>query len=232
MKKVSLALFLGAVLAVANASATSITYSDAASWTAASTGLTTIDFGTLSPPPGSFIDYPSPPGLTIGGVTFTGTSADLGVVSDTFCCSTYARGFDTLDSGPASGIVASLPSDITAVGFYLYTVTLGDVTGSLPGTVTIEVNGLTDVVTTPTAPNLAFFGVTSTSPITTLTITPTQMGEGTAVDVINFAYGQTAPTTGVPEPGSLSLLLLGALSLGLLIRITRIRQQDRRTCEA
>ena len=46
-----------------------ITYSDRTSWLGASTGVSTLDFEGIAPD-GFYVLYPSPPGLTLGGVDF------------------------------------------------------------------------------------------------------------------------------------------------------------------
>jgi hypothetical protein len=185
-------------------------------WDSATTGATTFGFNSLNPPAGSFLAFPS---LTVSGVTFTGNAgAPVLVMSDTFCCSTYSRGADTLNSGVAGIITATLPANTTAVGFNLFGVTNGDDAGSLAEKVDIGVDGHTYVVDTATAPNLVFFGITSTAPISDLTITAEQRAPGTAVDLTRFSRGEIAATT--PEPGYYWCIL----GIGLLMLASRLRK--------
>jgi hypothetical protein len=216
---------LAALLIGSATFATADVYNNSAQWEAATSGISTINFGVLSPPHGGFLTYPSPPGLTVSGVNFTTNAPAVYVVDDAFCCATYARGSDTLDSGEDGTIVATLPANTTAVGFDLFTVTLGDLGGSLPGTVDVGVNGKTYVVDTATAPGLVFFGLTSPDAISSLTITAEQVGSGinTAVDISNFSYGGTATVT--PEPGSYAALILGFGGVILAVRSRRAKQR-------
>src|SRR5687767_15937470 len=69
-----------ALLGARPADAAVIVYSDLASFNSATTSQSTITFEGLAPV-NSFTYYPSPPGLTTGGVTFT-SSADVLFVID------------------------------------------------------------------------------------------------------------------------------------------------------
>lgn len=188
------------------------TYNNEAAFDFATTGLTTIDFGTAAPPPsGGYTLYPT--GLTLSGVTFTGET--LGVVSDSYCCSTYYRGFDSLDAAN-SGINVALPSDTTAVGFLLYTVEYGNTVGSNVDNVDITLGGQTFTVTTEPSPNSVFVGFVSSSPISSVSIVPETISTATYPDIMNFSFGSAA--TNVPEGGSiwLYLLLTGPASMGAI----------------
>src|SRR5262245_56819629 len=77
-----LALIALVVAVPVRAGASVITYSDLASFNAAS-NTTTIDFEGLAPAD-SFTFYSSPPGLTVNGVTFTSVNDDLFVVDPGF----------------------------------------------------------------------------------------------------------------------------------------------------
>jgi hypothetical protein len=219
--------FIGAVVfSPTKASADAVTtYNNRATWNAAASGVQTIDFGSLNPPNGGFNTYPSPAGLTVDGVNFTGSPSSVTVVSDTFCCATYGRGFDTLDTGVASTITATLPSGVNAVGFDLFGVQNGDAAGALTETVDITVDGTTYKVTTPTlssSPNLAFFGVVDPSdPISTFTITPEQNPAGVAADIVNFSFGSTTSAPPVPEPSSFLLAGSGLFLLSIVTVASR-----------
>lgn len=196
-------------------------FSSSVPWEAAVTGVTTIDFGVLAPPLDGQTLLPTPPGVTLSGVLFSSTGSSLAAVNDTFCCSTYARGADTLDSGVNNTIVVTLPANTTAIGFDLFTVNIGDVSGVDSGKADIDVNGTKYVVNTDPAPGLVFFGLTSPNPITSLTITPEQAPIGTAVDLTNFSYGRNAVVT--PEPG----YYWPAFGIAVLLVAARLRASRR-----
>ena len=85
-------------------------YNNSAQWIAATSGVTAINFGALSPPIGSYITYATPPGLTTSGVNFSSTGSDIYDVSENYCCSTYARDVykrQTLRSSACVGADAS-----------------------------------------------------------------------------------------------------------------------------
>jgi hypothetical protein len=201
--------------AIAATSKADTIYNNSAQWIAATSGVTAINFGALSPPIGSYITYATPPGLTTSGVNFSSTGSDIYDVSENYCCSTYARGGDSLSSAPGNNLVVTLPANTTAIGFDIFTVTLGDLEGSLAGNADIDVNGTEYVVGTDPAPGLVFFGLTSSNPISSLTISAEQVGSGTQVDLTDFSYGSTGTTatSATPEPSSFLLLGTGALAL-------------------
>src|SRR5258708_34090536 len=104
-------------------------YTSRAAWTAAVAAPTTIDFGKAAPvAAGTYRSYQTPPGLTLSGVNFSSTAAGgiVSVTSQTFCCTTYRRGFDQLVSNyDGTGIAVTLPSGIAAFGFDLFSVVSG-----------------------------------------------------------------------------------------------------------
>jgi hypothetical protein len=197
--------------------ATADVFTNSALWEAAATGITTINFGVLSPPAGGDVPIATPSGVTLSGVNFSSTGSAIFATSDTFCCSTYTRGGDTLNSGVANNIVVTLPTNTTAIGFDFFTVTNGDYVGAFPENVDIDVNGTKYVVGAAAAPGLVFFGLTSASPITSLTITPEQAPTGTAADLTDFSYGGSTVVT--PEPG----YYWPAFGLGAFLLASRLR---------
>ena len=117
MKRNTALMALWAVMA-GGAGAQVTVYSSRAAWLAAAAGnVKTIDFTTAAPPPpASLRDYP-PPGLTLSGVIFTNVrpAAPVQVISQFYCCPTYARGFDSLASD--AGFQITLPPGTSAFGF-------------------------------------------------------------------------------------------------------------------
>jgi hypothetical protein len=189
-KTALLIVALGALTLLAtNAVADTVTtYNSQSAWAAATTGITTIDFATLNPPAGSLILYPSPPGLTVDGVNFSDPlGGPVSVIDTGFCCATYNRGFDTVDTGAGQSMTVTLPSGTTSVGFYVYAVAIGDVNGLNTENVDFGVAGNTYTITTPTlasTPNSAFFGFVDSSPVSSFTVTPESSTVG--VDLMLF----------------------------------------------
>jgi uncharacterized protein (TIGR03437 family) len=187
MKRTWTLLFLSS-LVIGTSSAQVTTYNTRSSWLAATSHVTTIDFTTAAPPPsGLYTEYPAGFPLALSGVNFSSTSAgaELIVISQTYCCPTYARGYDQLSSG--AGIQVTLPAGTTAFGFDLFTVVPGNVNGTNQDLVDVVV-GQKYVVTTAVAPNTVFIGFVSASPIASLTIIPEQVHGPTQVDVMNFSF--------------------------------------------
>ena len=212
-KRFALSVLL--LAAIAATSKADTIYNNSAQWIAATSGVTAINFGALSPPIGSYITYATPPGLTTSGVNFSSTGSDIYDVSQNYCCSTYARGADSLSSAPGNNLVVTLPANTTSIGFDIFTVTLGDLDGTLAGNADIVVNGTPYVVGTDPAPGLVVFGLTSSNPISSLTISAEQVGSGTQVDLTDFSYGSTGSTStsATPEPSSFLLLGTGVVAL-------------------
>jgi hypothetical protein len=108
----------------------------------------------------------------------------------------------------ANNLVITLPGSYTAVGL-----DVGSFENA-PFTFTLSSG---EMFTTPTQFSLSFIGVTSTTPLTSLTIDTTDI----VINVDNFTFGQALAAA--PEPASLTLLGLG--SLGLLGYGWRRRKQ-------
>jgi hypothetical protein len=200
-------VYLFAVCAVVlpATSAVLTTYTDNATFTAALSSQTLIDFDTLSTGEDS-----TAAGLTIGGINFVGmnnggyylATQNNGWNSGTFVYLPYFF-------GPLSYTAVTVPSGTTAVGFDL---------GSQSGTdsFTVTILGATAVVNTATFPAHTFFGVTSDTAFTTFQI---QSNIAKTVLMDNFIFG-TATTGTVTDPPpsdtpeAATLIMIGS---GLLI---------------
>ncbi|MDQ6701061.1 MAG: PEP-CTERM sorting domain-containing protein [Acidobacteriota bacterium] len=217
------------VLITGSASGGIVTFNDRAAFTAATSGLTTIDFGTAAPPPVGFVTtYPS--GLTLSGATFSNTVAGFSTstVSRSYCCPTYARGFDQLattnptnstGASVSGGINVALPSGATAFGLDLFTVVVGNTFGTNQDKVDVTLGGQTFVVATPAAPATIFAGFVSTTPLSSVTIVPELTGAvQPQLDIGNVSFNRGSPAS-VPEPGTIGLTA-GAL-LALAFRALR-----------
>lgn len=173
-----------------------VTYDTVAAFDAATTGLTSYAI-PASQPVGSLFQ-PVSPSITIGPVTFA--SSDLNLFND----GGYGVGQTYLGSGFA--VETLTLSGATAIGFDLGTF-------EIASSFTASVNGGPPITVTTTAPNPAhrFFGITDTSPITSIVFSiPTPGGE---LDILDFQVGSVVTTT-TPEPAS--LFVLGAGILGLI----------------
>jgi hypothetical protein len=201
------ALWIGvsaACLAFGVATADTV-YTTRSAFTAAAGALTTITFDGIAPA-GGFVSYGGGP-LTLSGVTFT-SNATMFVIDSGYYGSAYPNGgYLNADYAGTDVITAVLPGS-TAVGF--------DVGGLFGGqTFTIDTSdGGSFTYTTPNSitgtASLGFFGVTSATPITSVSIAYTDGSYG-AID--NFSYGGA-----VPEPTSWVLMVLGFGGVGAIGR--------------
>jgi hypothetical protein len=185
-----------------------ILYTNQAAFNASTTNPVSFDFTGLAAP-GSFVFYPSPPGLTLHGVNFQSTGNGLFAIDRNYSFPLFAWNAPAvLDADvqiPSNQLVATLPPNTTAVAgtisdFFTtnFTITLasgGPQTFSLPNV--------------PGQPTLTFVGFTSDLPITSIAF---QNNFGAPV-LGNFEVATFAPVTAVPEPSTLALFGLGALGL-------------------
>ena len=177
-------------------------YSDRGSFTAASSGLTTLDFGVANTSGGTLTGYATASGLTLSGVNFVGTENSgqytLAVITPAFFA-VYA-GFSGNPTGLIAGdngaynspiVTVTLPPGTMAVGTDLYTFRLGNgyANTAEPVDVTLYSGGVslgTFRVITFEKPTLAFAGFVSTVPITALQV----QGENDSIaDLSTFAFG-------------------------------------------
>jgi hypothetical protein len=203
MKKFLIVLGAGC-LAVSGAVAADTVYSSRSAFDAAAGALTTITFDGIAGP-GSFVDYGGGP-LTLSGVTFT-SNATLFVLDPGYYGSSYPYGgFLNADYAGLDTITAALPAT-TALGFDIgglfgaQTFTIGTSDGG-----SFVVNAPDSIIGTSA---LDFFGVTTSTPITSITVSYTDGAYG-ALD--NFSFGA------VPEPATWGLMILGFGGIGGVLR--------------
>lgn len=210
------------------------TFSDRASWEAATAaGFTTVDFENLNLPLGYF-NYSTVAGLTTDGVTFVGVQDSPGVpyylwastpgVGDPAFANSGTLLVGPEHRGGAGYLSVTLPSAVTSFGLDLMSV---DPTAQSFRFVLDNVD-IGIVITTVAQPNRQFFGVTTDTPITTVRILfdgSPATSSVTAGRFDNFVYGAAGsgggggPEGEAPEAGT--LLCLGS---GLLI-LRWIRQR-------
>jgi hypothetical protein len=204
-KKVCLLLPVLALFVVSQASATLVTYTDQATFAAASTNLATVDYENLADE-GSWITPALP--YTNGGVTLSSNASDPNnqvafVLNKAWG---FTSGVTCVFDGTHAIPTLSVPTGTKALGVDLV---YGDVeTSGYSGFFT-----LSDGSTQPFALTLpasvgknvnAFIGLTSSStPITSVTINPESVG-GTWIGAVSY---QT------PEPGTVVLLATGLIGL-------------------
>src|SRR5581483_3779182 len=218
-----LPILLSAVLlALAPAYSTTITtYSSFSNWAAAtSPGFQTVTFEGLAPS-GGVTNYTSPTGVTADGVEFIGYStagqSDLQVI-DTSAFPWYNWGSgdaiiqstaQSTSSSPLPYVSIVLPSNVTALGINLFT------TNNQGMTYSITVAGNQYNVPTSTQPTLAFWGVTSDTPIASLTLAleGTTWNNPSEMLADNFSFGASDLSV-APEAGT--YLLIGSGLIGFI----------------
>lgn len=226
LRRVSLFLSLLAFSVTSNAAV--VTYTDRASFLAATSSATVIDFGGIADPSDQFLQD----SIILSGVQFDANVADgntLYVLDDTFCCPAYSdRGDNVASLSSAvsnqqtnnSFIDITLPDGTTAVGMDLFTVTIGDGLGTSGGTtVNIDIaGGISSINTAPAVPGgtgdegRVFIGFTSDVPLAFLSVSPTFAR--TAVNIVDFTFGTAGTPNPVPVPAA--IWLFGTALLGLV----------------
>ena len=119
-------------------------------------------------------------------------------------------------------ITATLPSNVTAVGFDFMALYGGHAGAPVNFTFTTS-SGQSFTGTSSTRPNESFFGITSDSAITSVLIEPTLRNDYTLID--NFTFGQTAATAPVPEPETYAMMGMGLLMLIGMARRKKLHDQ-------
>ena len=189
------------------AHANTVAYSSASGFASATTAATAYAI----PAPGSnagFAAVPSP--YTVGTLTFSGAS--LSLFNDAY----YGMGqsYLGLDGSKTYTVTAGGVSAVALdLGSFLYIQTLA-----------IQVNGIPlEKLAFPEAQESVFLGITSTTPIETISLIPSVAKS--EVDVLNAEVATTVATT--PEPSSSLLLATGLLALlGIKQRSLPIGSQE------
>ncbi len=215
-------------LALVPAYCTTITtYSNPTTWQAAtSAGYQTVTFEGLTPP-GTSTPYYNSTGVTASGVDFIGYNSagvsDVQVV-DTSSVPWYDWGTgDALiqslnrpnSSSPLPYINIILPANITSLSLDLFT----NSPQALSYTITVAGNQYT--VPSFSQPTLAFWGITSDTPITSiqLTLAGTTFNGGSNELLDNFSFG-ASDLTAAPEAGT--YLLIGSGLIGFVLLRKRL----------
>lgn len=204
-----------------------VTYTDAASFTAASTGLTTIGFEGVAPA-NSYAAFNDSLGYKIDGLQFLGVSSAVPSYALRIVDSGSGSPYWNFGSGAtlespsydrsASAtflpyIHVNLPASVTAFSAELMTVSPNALTYQ------VAVQGTSFSVPTAVRPNRTFFGLTSDAPISFIdfTVAGTTYNGGTFGLIDNVQFGSELP----PTPEGATFLLIGS---GLVVlRIFRKR---------
>lgn len=207
-----LTLFTLAVMVTPAYSATITTYTDSPTWLAATTGVTTDNFSGLVTS-GNYTTYPS--GFSQNGVEFIGLSGTVGVADTSSAAFSWAD-FGTGDAGFVNGtstVQIMLAAPVTAFGVNLFASPLGSV-------YTVSTLSTPFTVPTSSAPPPTFFGVTSDTAFSTVSL---QVPAGATYAFFdNFQWGTADVESPVPEAGT--FLLIGTGLLGFAVFRRKVRQ--------
>ncbi len=196
-------LSFSAVASFSVAHAGTVAFSSLSAFASATTGA--VDYSV--PAPGNnagFQSVASP--YSLGPLTFSGAS--LSLFNDAY----YGAGqtYLSLDGSKTYTVTAGGVSAVALdLGSFLYA-----------ENITVLVNGNTlEKLTIPEAQEAVFLGITSTGPITTISLTPSVAKS--EVDILKAEVASTVATT--PEPSSALLLATGLLGLTAVMRRSRRR---------
>ncbi len=185
-----LAAFAIFAIVTVSAHASTVVYTSQTAFDGAATNLTTYDF----PDAPQYVQT-----YQLGPLAF---SSEAGV--DLYNDGYYGNGQTYLGTDYSNSESIAV-NGVTEVGLNL---------GTFYGaeTLTIDVNGNL-VATLPTAgsPDFSFFGVTSTTPITSIDITSTNTYGNPGPEEIDVLNAQVGPVSPVPEPSTFVLLGTGLL---------------------
>jgi hypothetical protein len=225
MKKLFAGIFLAmAAGASLTAQAALVIYNDRASFLAASSGFTTLDFEAQNPSgPTSSVAYAST--LTIGSVTFTQAEYRLYVLGQSvFPTTSLTSNYLTENNFAPSGINATFANPVYGVGMDLGIL----YPWNQPNLSAIFNLSNGDTVTTIApqlmfpAHSMSFFGFYSDTAFSSFNVSGTNQG----ITFDNFSFTSQAPQSpqSVPEPASFALLGLGLFALAA----NRSRRRNRR----
>jgi len=198
--------------------ATTVVYTNQATWQAASAGLTTIGFDGIAATPGTTVKYTT--GLVLAGATFQAytspTTTDFAIYNPTL------GGFWDYSAGSelywtANNTVnpvipylkVTLPQAVTSASIDLMSFGASNVAYKVALN---DLNFLYSSAPTIGYPTRTFFGITSDVPFTSIAFQLSANGTTPFVD--NFSFGTTSSsTTETPEACTFLLIASGLISI-------------------
>jgi hypothetical protein len=183
-------------------------FTDAGAFGAATSGLTNSAFASIAPS-GNFATAPS---YTLAGVTFDNANTDF-LINGSFFGTNQPYGGATFYSGQFGALTTISFAGATAFG-----IVYGSYNNAgSPISFTLSDNSVFTTTMPGTVRSLAFFGFTSTTPITSITVN-NQFSGSQVFDVVSLSIGSAAV---VPEPQSWALLIAGFGLVGAAMRRRR-----------
>ncbi len=179
----------------------------------AAAGLSTVGFEGVAPS-GSYNAFGKGGAYSDQGVTFqAAASQDLYIYSASYIANYNLGAGDYLVCGNASpaSLTITLPANVTAIGF-----DLGTLTDTGSAVLVTLANGFTQTLNA-NYPNLDFYGVTSVSPISSISLLVTGGNRRDTINLDTFQFGRISAS--VPAPSSLFCLAFGGTAL--LFRVRR-----------
>lgn len=192
---------------LASAGTAATFFTDAGAFNAATTGLTTGNFVGIAGT-GSFTSLPS---FTVAGVNFDNAGADF-VIDGGF----FNNGY--FGSQPYYSGQANVLTTISFAGTSAFGIVFGNYTsdgGAL--SFTLSDGSVFNASFPAQRGNTGFFGFTSATPITSISVN-NQSGGANVFDVVSFSVGAAGV---VPEPESWALLIAGFGLTGAAMRRRR-----------
>lgn len=202
------------------AQAAVVTYSSRSVFNAAVSGQTTIDFEAQNTA-GSFTYYGG--GLSISGVNFTAPLSGYLYVADQNAVTpsyNWGSGASLLYGSVNEGgnLVIQLPANVFSFGLDMMAEADGNANATAGQAFNVNVDGSNFGVTSLQRPNRAFFGISSSTALSSITLTMNNTSLPFRVLPILDNFSFSAQGNRVPEPGTLGLIGLGLLGAALARR--------------
>jgi len=209
-------LLFGGLLAT-SASAALVTYDTRSAWNNAVMAPVLVDFENIEPPNEASVWYPTPPGVTVGGVRFdipdpANSHTALMILGTGY----YERPNAQLSSQGynwASVLTVNFPTPVLAAAFSIWG--FGAVSAPYEYDFAVDTGGLASTLQNGYGQSSSFLGIVSTVPFTTVTIS-SAANTPAIINLDNVSYA-----TAVPEPCA----WLWVSSLGLCVGVCRRRRK-------